>query len=106
GPDEYKEHVSNNAFTNYMAYYNLKLALRYAEKLEKDNPELSGKLIREEDTTDWQQKADALYLPEPGGPDGILPQDDMYLELPEIDLEKYKKQTKVRSIYRDYNAEQ
>src|SRR5690606_9102993 len=31
GPDEYKEHVSNNAFTNYMAYFNLKLAMRYAE---------------------------------------------------------------------------
>ncbi|WP_033541535.1 glycoside hydrolase family 65 protein [Planococcus sp. CAU13] len=106
GPDEYKEHVSNNAFTNCMAYYNLKLAMRYAERLAKENPELRQKLLQGDDYEDWQQKSDRLYLPEPRGPDGILPQDDTYLELPEIDLEKYRKQKKVRSIYKDYNPEQ
>ena len=48
GPDEYKEHVNNNAFTNYMAYFNMKLAIRYYEKLKKENPvvlkELSEKV--------------------------------------------------------------
>lgn len=27
GPDEYTEHVNNNAFTNYMARYNVEQAL-------------------------------------------------------------------------------
>ncbi|QHJ69196.1 glycoside hydrolase family 65 protein [Planococcus halotolerans] len=106
GPDEYKEHVSNNAFTNYMAYFNLMLAMRYAEKLEKENPELWKSLVRQGDHADWQSKAERLYLPEPRNEDLVLPQDDTYLELREIDLDKYKKQTKARTIYRDYNPEQ
>lgn len=106
GPDEYKEHVSNNAFTNYMAYFNLMLAVRYAEKLEAENPELWKSLVSEADYADWQLKGDRLYLPEPREQDLIMPQDDTYLSLPEIDLDKYKKQTKARTIYRDYNPEQ
>lgn len=30
GPDEYTEHVNNNAFTNYMARYNVEQALEFA----------------------------------------------------------------------------
>ena len=44
GPDEYKEHVNNNAFTNYMAYFNIKLAMRYYEELEQENPVLLQQL--------------------------------------------------------------
>lgn len=106
GPDEYKEHVDNNAFTNYMAYFNLKLAMRYADKLEQEDAELLAAFNLEGDYGDWQRKAEGLYLPEPREPDFILPQDDAYLYLPDIDLDKYKKQTKARTIYRDYNPEQ
>ncbi|WP_422122253.1 glycoside hydrolase family 65 protein [Planococcus sp. X10-3] len=106
GPDEYKEHVDNNAFTNYMAYFNLKLALRYAEKLEKDNPDLLASFGVEAAYNDWQRKAEGLYLPQPREGDLILPQDDTYLTLQDIDLDKYKQQTKARTIYRDYNPEQ
>lgn len=105
GPDEYKEHVDNNAFTNWMAYFNLKLALRYAENLQKEDGTLLGRLSKESDVADWREKADKLYLPEPRESDNVLPQDDTYLGLPEIDLGKYKNQTNVRTIYRDYNPE-
>ncbi len=106
GPDEYKEHVDNNAFTNYMAYFHLQLALRYADRLKHEKNERWETLVSEEDCRDWQEKAHALYLPKPREADGIIPQDDTYLDLPEINLDKYKQQTKVRSIYRDYNAAQ
>lgn len=33
GPDEYTEHVNNNAFTNYMARYNVEQALGFARRL-------------------------------------------------------------------------
>lgn len=33
GPDEYKEHVDNNAYTNYMAAYNMRQALAIIEAL-------------------------------------------------------------------------
>lgn len=105
GPDEYKEHVDNNAFTNWMAFFNLKLALRYAESLQKENVSLWQSLGQESDLADWREKADQLYLPVPRAEDGVLPQDDTYLGLPEIDLGKYRNQKSVRTIYRDYNAE-
>ncbi|WKA55684.1 glycoside hydrolase family 65 protein [Planococcus shixiaomingii] len=110
GPDEYKEHVNNNAFTNYMAYFNLKLAIRYYDQLAEENPELLEKLAAPLELAaaypDWQEKADRLFLPEPRAADRVIPQDDTYLQLEEIDLTKYKNQEKVRTIYRDYNSEQ
>lgn len=106
GPDEYKEHVDNNAFTNYMAYFNLKLAQRYAERLAKQNQELLKAFGLGDALQDWQAKAEGLYLPKPQPDDGVIPQDDMYLQLPEIDLSKYRNQKKVRTVYRDFNAEQ
>jgi len=106
GPDEYKEHVNNNAFTNYMAYFNLKLADRYAEQLSAENPKLFQKFDVEDAWLDWKEKAESLYLPNPRSADSVIPQDDTYLQLPEIDLSTYKNQTKVRTIYRDYNSEQ
>ncbi|WP_211653246.1 glycoside hydrolase family 65 protein [Planococcus alpniumensis] len=106
GPDEYKEHINNNAFTNYMAYFNLRLAMRYADKLSQEQGALWESFGLDADYADWQEKARQLYLPEPRAEDLVIPQDDTYLQLPEIDLEKYKRQTKVRTIYRDYNAEQ
>ncbi len=110
GPDEYKEHVDDNAFTNYMAFFNMKLAMKYYEKLTKENPklveELDEKLGVHESYRLWQSRAEKLYLPNPREEDCVIPQDKTYLQLKEIDLEKYKKQTKIRSIYRDYNADQ
>ena len=51
----------------------------------------------------WQSKAEKIYLPNPREEDFVIPQDDTYLQLKEIDLTKYKNQETVRTIYRDYN---
>lgn len=110
GPDEYKEHVNNNAFTNYMAYFNLQLAIRYYEALHKNNSRLLEKWETEIGLKSayiiWRSKAEKLYLPVPREQDLLIPQDDSYLNLKEIDLTKYKNQEKLRTIYLDYNAEQ
>ena len=110
GPDEYKEHVNNNAFTNYMAYFNLKLAIRYYEALLADHSSLldnwKTKFDLKSAYTIWQSKAEKLYLPEPREEDLLFPQDDTYLNLKEMDLNKYKNQEKLRTIYLDYNADQ
>ena len=101
GPDEYKEHVDNNAFTNYMAYFNMKLAIRYYEELKLDNvmrlKKLNEKLDLDKAYQQWQSKAEQIYLPSPREEDLVIPQDDTYLELKEIDLSKYKSQEKVRA---------
>lgn len=56
GPDEYKEHVDNNAYTNYMAEYNMRLALRVMEKLEQENMPLYQKLDQKLDLAQIREK--------------------------------------------------
>lgn len=109
GPDEYSEHADNNAYTNYMAYWNIKLAKECYEK-NKDAGKswfdsLSQKLELESDVCKWSKVLDKLYLPKADG-NSILPQDDKYLTYPVIDLKKYKESATRADIIKDYNMEQ
>ncbi len=109
GPDEYKEHVNDNAFTNYMARWNMQKAVEYAEELRAHKPALYAaldeKLGLEELLPKWKETIPRIFLTVPTEA-GVLPQDSTYLTLPEIDLTKYKKQAHVGGIYKDYNQEQ
>lgn len=110
GPDEYKEHVDDNAFTNYLAYWNMKLAITYCNLLKEEKKEiyerLNSKLNLDRAVRDWLDKVDKIYLPTPREQDLVIPQDRSYLTLKEIDLTKYKNQSQVGSIFRDYNIDQ
>ncbi len=53
-----------------------------------------------------ERKVDLIYLPQPREEDLVIPQDDTYLTKQIIDLTKYKKQTRVGTIFEDYNLEQ
>lgn len=109
GPDEYKEHVDNNAFTNYTAHWNVKKAIEYIELLRDDKPEiferLNEKLDLETAVERFRHVLDLIYLPQVRE-DGVLPQDDTYLQKEIIDLTKYKNQENVGSMFYDYNLEQ
>lgn len=109
GPDEYKEHVDNNAYTNYMAANNMTLALKAMEKLEQAGGEcyarLNGKLDFENSRKNIRRALERLYLPEPNR-DDIVPQFDGYFGLGHIDLTPYKQASVVGTIYNDYNIEQ
>ncbi|EEM56425.1 glycoside hydrolase family 65 protein [Bacillus thuringiensis] len=110
GPDEYKEHVDNNAFTNYTAYWNIKKAMEYYHMLKANHPqlfrELDQKLELERTYKNWEQKVEKIYLPQPREEDLVIPQDDTYLSLEIMDLTKYKKQEHIGSMFKDYNLEQ
>lgn len=110
GPDEYKEHVDNNAYTNYMAHFNIQLAIQYYEKLQKENPELLQALdekIAVQKTYEWAKaEIDKIYLPQPRKEDLVIPQDDTYLTLKNIDLTKYKASDRVGTLFDEYNMEQ
>ncbi len=110
GPDEYKEHVDDNAFTNYMAYWNIGKAIEYYHLLEKEEPELFERLCEKMDLKrvygEWLDRKDKIYLPTPREEDLVMGQDRTYLSLPQIDLTKYKNQTNIGTIYHDYNQEQ
>ena len=109
GPDEYKEHVDDNAFTNHMAAWNIRKALEYCGLLRSEKPALYKALDEKLGLAAlepvWEDKLSRLYLPQPRE-DLVIPQDRTYLTLKDIDLTKYKKQENVGSIYRDYNQEQ
>ncbi|HAB1661468.1 TPA_asm: glycoside hydrolase family 65 protein [Salmonella bongori] len=93
GPDEYTEHVNNNAFTNYMAHYNVEQALEFS---------------RSQGCTDeaFIHRAEHflrhLWLPDIQ-PNGVLPQDDTFLSKPVIDLAKYKAKAGKQTILLDYS---
>lgn len=109
GPDEYKEHVNDNAFTNYMARWNILKAIEYAQLLQTEKPELYAVLDKKLDLTEllpvWEEKTKRIFLTQPNA-NGVLPQDATYLSLPEVDLSKYRRQAHVGGIYKDYNQEQ
>ena len=109
GPDEYKEHVNDNAFTNYMARWNMQKAVEYAELLQIEKPALYAALDEKLGLTallpQWKETLPRIFLTQPNE-NGVLPQDATYLTLPEIDLTKYRNQTHVGTIYKDYNQEQ
>ena len=110
GPDEYQEHVNNNAYTNYMAKYNMDLALRIIDELPRENPQVWQRLSA---IADWQAlkqdltaRLPKMYLPQPHPETGIIPQFDGYFDLKYIDLTPYKKNTIVGTIFHDYSNEE
>ena len=52
-----------------------------------------------------QKRLPLIYLPQPNE-NNIIPQDDTYLNLKDIDLSKYKNQEHVGSIFLDYSLSQ
>ena len=91
GPDEYKPGVNNNCYTNYMAQFNLRLALEARDQLMKDYPreyaQLQEKLnLAEDEFALWKRCADHMYLPF-NDELGIHPQDDSFLHKDPIDID-------------------
>ncbi len=109
GPDEYKEHKTDNAFTNYLAVWNIRKAMEYYEQLRTEKPELfaalNQKLELDAYYQQWVSKVDKVFLPVPNECN-VLPQDSTYLTLKDIDLSKYKAQDFVNGLFRDYNLTQ
>lgn len=94
GPDEYTEHIDNNAYTNYMAHYVVSECVRSARRY--------GAAL---DLAPLQDFVDNLYLPQPNAA-GVLPQDDSLLSKPVIGLDKYRKRAGKQTILRDYTRQE
>ena len=109
GPDEYKEHVNNDAFTNHTALWCMENASRYYNILKESNPNLfdrlNKKLNLDFEIGELRERIDKVYLPRPNS-ELVIPQDDTYLSLRQIDLTKYKNQKHVGSLFQDFNLDQ
>lgn len=65
-----------------MAHFNMELAIQYYEKLQQEKPELLKALSAKLDLTSAREawnRLEQLYLPGPNE-QGIIPQDDTYLQ--------------------------
>ena len=109
GPDEYKERVNDNTYTNYMARHNLRLAVQIAEKLEKEDPDyleqLNNKWEIQEMLPQIRRAAEGIYLP-PMDEDGIIPQFADYERLSYLDISRFKKLGKdaARELLKEYTV--
>nr|WP_082676271.1 beta-phosphoglucomutase [Shouchella shacheensis] len=93
GPDEYTEHINNNAYTNYLVHSNVKQALRYLKMYGH---------ISKASINEMEAFLEQLYLPQVNQ-EGLIPQDDTFLSKPSINLEPYKDRQGSQSILLDYS---
>lgn len=109
GPDEYTEHIDNNAYTNYMAHYVISLGLKLFDQLNSNNKklfiELDEKLKLWERYELYSQGVHKLYLPAVDE-QGVIPQDDTFLNKEKIDISKYRNNNLKQSILLDYSRSQ
>jgi kojibiose phosphorylase len=93
GPDEYHEGIDDNAYTNWMAQWNLQCAAAAARLLQERWPEQWQRLaqriqLQEEEPQQWRAVSGTMYVGvHPGR--GLIEQFDGYLELEEIGLAQY-----------------
>lgn len=110
GPDEYTEHIDNNAYTNYMAYFCVKVAKELANELKTKNmavfEEINRNLQLETRLKQWKNFLDHIYLPTPNQ-DNIIPQDDTFLSKKMLENINYYKQCyEKQAILLDYSRDE
>lgn len=90
GPDEYHHGVDDNAYTNWMAQFNLERAAAAAAWLQRDAPDAWSALcekidLRHDEPAEWTAVAGSLFCP---GPDarGVIEQFAGFFDLDDYPL--------------------
>lgn len=109
GPDEYDEHIDNNAFTNYMAKYVVETTLSYIRKIREEKFESNLNLIYskcDQYIEKFRDFCERIYLPKPRE-DMLIPQDDTFLEKPELpDIEVFRNAPEKQSVLLKYSRDE
>jgi kojibiose phosphorylase len=89
GPDEYHEHVDNNAYTNRLVQWNLQTSFEVLAWLKEHAPEKARELAERLDLRDqrletWRDVIEKVYLHIE--PSGLIEQFEGYYQRKEIDL--------------------
>ena len=97
GPDEYHEHVDNNAYTNRLAQWNLQTALEILKWVQKHAPAKARELIEKLDLKDqrletWRAVIEKIYLHIDLS--GLIEQFEGYYQRKDIDLAALEPRTK------------
>ncbi len=101
GPNEYKENIDNNAWTNYMVWFNLSKSIEYINNINGTDTfeRLNGITDLNKLKNDIEKIVDKIYLPKPNE-EGIIPENDTFLELDQIDTLFYKENPD--QLWKDY----
>jgi len=107
GPDEYSEHIDNNAFTNYMVKWQMEQTIRFSWWIIENKAdvwaEVTAKLnLSMNELDDWKEKVRKIYFPVDMAT-GFIHQYEGFTDKKMIDLSKYK--GKVGAIMEDYSWE-
>jgi trehalose/maltose hydrolase-like predicted phosphorylase len=94
GPDEWHEHVNNNAYTNYMAWWNIRAGLHALQWLRTTHPEKAEELthyigLSDSDLDLMRDVAERIRIPQDKNT-GLIEQFDGFFKLAPFDQEKYK----------------
>jgi trehalose/maltose hydrolase-like predicted phosphorylase len=97
GPDEWHEHVNNNAYTNYMARWNIQLAIDVLHWLQSTAPGKASELAQQLDLNEqrlahWQEVVAHIRIPQDSHT-GLFVQFDGFFQLEPLDQEKFKGRT-------------
>ena len=97
GPDEYHDHVDNNAYTNRFAQWNLQTARDVLDWLKAHAPakaaELADKLqLTAQTLARWRDVIARIYLPVE--PSGLIEQFEGYFQRKEVDLAALEPRTR------------
>src|SRR6266853_5071129 len=92
GPDEWHEHVNNNAFTNYMARWTIQTALDTLDWLHTTSPNKAAVLVQQLDLTSkrldhWRDVVAHIRIPQDKRT-GLFEQFDSFFQLKPLDQSK------------------
>ncbi len=98
GPDEYHEHVDNNAFTNRLIQWHLETALEVLVWLRRENPDRADELTSQLDLTperlshwaDVSRRMRLLHDPQ----SGLFEQFEGFFALQDVNLADYEPRTR------------
>lgn len=94
GPDEWHEHVNNNAYTNYMARHNIQIALAILPWLRKQDPEKAEELneklhLTPAELAQWRDVAEHMRIPQ-DPQTKLFEQFDGFFQLETLPQEKFR----------------
>ncbi|MCF7924546.1 MAG: glycoside hydrolase family 65 protein [Candidatus Izimaplasma sp.] len=100
GPDEYHEHINNNAYTNYLIKFCMTTMINYFEYFKKSNLSYYHEISRKYKNIINKAKdiEKNIFLPKPNK-DGIISQFDGYLTLKDIAIEDLLAKKKTENEY-------
>lgn len=102
GPDEYHDRIDDNAYTNFMARWQIETAFAVLDWLRREQPEQAHRLVQDLDLTDvrlsrWRDVADRMYLPV--DPDtGLIEQFAGYFRCQDVDFAILRDPDRTRSM--------